>query len=82
MWRLRYFLVVLQAVFMLTRCREAVSYNTCEYYHTFRWSIGICEMLNSASMPWPNLWNMWKPPMSCPAREVRQHCDIKDCPSS
>ncbi|XP_026290377.1 uncharacterized protein LOC113215036 [Frankliniella occidentalis] len=57
---------ITEATFKLTRCRDAVSSNTCEYYKTFQWSIGICELLKINSLPLGQMWSKWSPPMYCP----------------
>ncbi|XP_034244179.1 uncharacterized protein LOC117646922 [Thrips palmi] len=50
----------------LTKCADAVSYNTCEYDGTHKFTVGLCQLLTSPTMPWASTMNRLQPPLRCP----------------
>ncbi|XP_034244200.1 uncharacterized protein LOC117646927 [Thrips palmi] len=50
----------------MTKCADAVSYNTCEYEGTHKFSVGLCQLITSPTMPWSSSVNCLQPPVRCP----------------
>ncbi|KAJ1528530.1 hypothetical protein ONE63_006936 [Megalurothrips usitatus] len=54
--------------FKIVRCPDAISYNTCEYFDTWKFSIGICPMMTNPGMPWNPWVRAIKPTFRCPIK--------------
>ncbi|XP_034244483.1 uncharacterized protein LOC117647082 [Thrips palmi] len=50
----------------VTRCSDAVSFNTCEYEATLKYSVGLCQLIGSQTMPWYSILSSMHPPARCP----------------
>ncbi|KAK3925372.1 Rho-GTPase-activating protein 8 [Frankliniella fusca] len=53
-------------VVSMHRCRESVSSNTCEYFATWRWDVGVCALVLSKTQFWSGLVQSVRPPAACP----------------
>ncbi|XP_034244183.1 uncharacterized protein LOC117646924 isoform X2 [Thrips palmi] len=51
---------------VMTKCADAVSFNTCEYVATHKFSVGLCQLIPSPSMPWATFLAPMQPPIRCP----------------
>ncbi|KAE8750542.1 hypothetical protein FOCC_FOCC002836 [Frankliniella occidentalis] len=49
-----------------TQCIDAVSYNTCSYLNTFKFTTGVCGLMTSDAMPWASLMQAVHPSYKCP----------------
>ncbi|XP_052130832.1 uncharacterized protein LOC113214600 isoform X2 [Frankliniella occidentalis] len=50
----------------VTDCADGVSYNTCQYVNTYRFTSGLCRLLTSDSMAWSGVVKAISPPVRCP----------------
>ncbi|KAE8737403.1 hypothetical protein FOCC_FOCC017134 [Frankliniella occidentalis] len=50
----------------LTKCRDAVSSNSCEYYQTWTYELGVCRVMSIPGMPWSASMSKMTPPFKCP----------------
>ncbi|KAK3915124.1 Guanylate kinase [Frankliniella fusca] len=53
----------------LTKCREAVSSSTCEYFQTWRFKDKLCSEWNDPSKPWSEMLRCIEPRPDCPIKE-------------
>ncbi|KAK3910975.1 ATP-dependent DNA helicase MPH1, partial [Frankliniella fusca] len=54
--------------FTLNRCSDAISFNTCEYFDTWKFSIGPCGLMKASRMPWSQWVSSIQPPFHCPLK--------------
>ncbi|XP_034244178.1 uncharacterized protein LOC117646921 [Thrips palmi] len=54
----------------ITKCLDAVSYNTCEYEGTHKFSVGLCQLITAQNMPWSSFLTNLQPPVRCPFQTV------------
>ncbi|KAK3918113.1 Katanin p60 ATPase-containing subunit A1 [Frankliniella fusca] len=50
----------------LIKCRDAVSSNSCEYYQTWSYDLGVCAVMAAKGMPWSHSMSKMQPPFKCP----------------
>ena len=54
----------------VTKCRDGVSSNTCEYVGRFTWSAALCSLVVTAGMPWTPVISNFHPRVQCPYKAV------------
>ncbi|KAJ1531402.1 hypothetical protein ONE63_000083 [Megalurothrips usitatus] len=59
----------------ITRCREVVSSNTCEHFHSWRLQRNACRAWMDTSAPWAELLKAIPEDYDCPTRTVRVGCE-------
>lgn len=52
-----------------------MSYNTCEYFTTWNWNVGICNLITMPDMVWSQIFDKVTPRLKCPLEKVRQAND-------
>ncbi|XP_034236949.1 uncharacterized protein LOC117642647 [Thrips palmi] len=51
---------------VLSKCREAVSSNTCEYFATWPFRGNLCGMVRAKGMMWSSFMRAFQPDLECP----------------
>ncbi|XP_034256118.1 uncharacterized protein LOC117654072 isoform X2 [Thrips palmi] len=61
----------------INKCRDVVSHDTCEYFTTWSWKTGICNIIVMQNMVWSTLVEGIEPKLKCPiqARVRSQRVD-------
>ncbi|XP_052130833.1 uncharacterized protein LOC113214600 isoform X3 [Frankliniella occidentalis] len=60
----------------VTDCADGVSYNTCQYVNTYRFTSGLCRLLTSDSMAWSGVVKAISPPVRCPVLAPAQRSGV------
>ncbi|XP_052120177.1 uncharacterized protein LOC113214778 isoform X2 [Frankliniella occidentalis] len=50
----------------VTQCVDAVSYNTCSYLTTLRFTTAVCTLMTADSLPWSTMIKALYPSFRCP----------------
>ncbi|XP_034256117.1 uncharacterized protein LOC117654072 isoform X1 [Thrips palmi] len=50
----------------INKCRDVVSHDTCEYFTTWSWKTGICNIIVMQNMVWSTLVEGIEPKLKCP----------------
>lgn len=73
---------VMQVQATILECKDHISNKTCELFNTWKWSVGICEMVRAEGMFWSPWTLSYQPPLKCPMKAVSIYHNPKSSPRS